>query len=76
MTSPLTKNWVEMQAASGAPWIGTLDDPAGFLAAHGWKATLSAPGAPEANFGRWHYPVIPVTLPGMPHLWFVTAETA
>jgi hypothetical protein len=29
-----------MQADSGAPWIGTLDDPAGFLAERGWHPTL------------------------------------
>jgi hypothetical protein len=65
-----------MQADSGAPWIGTMDDPQGFLAARGWQATLTPPGAPEANYGRWPYPVIPETMPGMPHLWFVIGEKA
>ena len=74
LISPLTKNWVDMQAESGAPWKGTMDDPEAFLSAHGWKAYLTAPGAPDANHGRWQLPVIPVTMPNMPHLWFVTAE--
>jgi methyltransferase (TIGR00027 family) len=73
LTSPLTQKWVAMQAASGAPWIGSMDDPAGFLAGHGWSASLSQAGAPEANFGRWLLPVIPVLMPNMPHNWFVTA---
>ena len=76
LTSPWTRQWVEMQAQSGAPWIGTLDDPEGFLAARGWKATLSQAGAKDANYGRWPYPVIPVTMPDMPHNWFVFAQKA
>ena len=37
-----------MQARLGAPWLGTLDDPAAFLAERGWEATLTvpAPGLP------------------------------
>jgi hypothetical protein len=62
-----------MQAQAGAPWLGTLDDPVGFLAARGWQATLSQAGQADANFGRWPYPVIPTTMPDMPHNWFVTA---
>ena len=76
LTSPWTRPWVEMQAQSGAPWIGTLDDPRGFLAVRGWKTTLTQAGQPEANHGRWRLPVIPVTLPDMPHNWFVTAQRA
>jgi len=69
-------SWVDMQAASGAPWIGTMDDPAGFLADRGWQPTLTPVGAPEANYGRWSLPVIPATMPGMPHLWFVVGQKA
>ena len=74
LTSPYTKQWIEMQANSGAPWIGSLDDPVGFLASLGWKAMLSQAGQPDANHGRWHLPVIPVDMAGMPHNWFVTAK--
>ena len=63
-----------MQADSGAPWIGTLDDPEGFLAIRGWQATVIPIGAPETNYDRWPYPVIPATIPGMPHLWFVIGK--
>jgi methyltransferase (TIGR00027 family) len=74
LTHPATKGWVEMQASSGAPWTGYLDDPQEFLAERGWMVTLTAVGAPEANYGRWTLPVIPAVAPGLPHLWFVTAE--
>ena len=73
LTSPLTRSWVEMQAATGAPWIGVLDDPQAFLAERGWQAYLTQAGQPDANHGRWNFPVIPTTMPGMPHNWFVTA---
>ncbi len=71
MTSPLTWKWVDMQAASGAPWIGTMDEPEEFLAARGWKATLTQAGAPDAHYGRWSFPVIPVKMPDMPHNWLL-----
>jgi hypothetical protein len=73
LTSPWTRPWVEMQANAGAPWIGTLDDPVGFLAARGWQATLSQAGEPDANHGRWALPVLPAAMPGVPHNWLVTA---
>lgn len=74
LTHPLTRGWVEMQAASGAPWIGTMDDPVGFLLSLGWRASLTQAGQPEANHGRWTLPVLPTLLPNVPHNWFVTAE--
>lgn len=74
LTHPLTQAWVKMQAASGAPWIGTMDDPKEFLATRGWKAKLTPLGAPEATYNRWPYPVNSDTKPGMPQLWFVTGE--
>jgi methyltransferase (TIGR00027 family) len=74
LTSPITKSWVDMQAQSGAPWIGALDDPQAFLEERGWQANLVPIGAPEANYGRWSLPVIPANAPGLPHLWFVTGS--
>lgn len=74
LSSPLTQKWLEMQAEAGAPWIGTMDDPVGYLAERGWTANLSQAGAPEAHYGRWPFPVFPTTLPGLPHNWYVTAR--
>ena len=62
-----------MQAAAGAPWIGTMDDPAAELAARGWIAAVTQPGSPEANHGRWTLPVVPAEMTEMPHSWYVTA---
>jgi methyltransferase (TIGR00027 family) len=74
LTSPLTRKWVEMQAVAGAPWIGVMNDPVAFLTVRGWQATLTQAGAEDANYGRWPFPVVPTTMPDMPHNWFVTAR--
>lgn len=74
LTSPMTRPWIEMQAKAGAPWVGTIDDPVGFLAKRGWKASLTQAGQKDAEYGRWPYPVIPTTMPDAPHNWFVTAK--
>jgi len=74
LTSPWTRQWIQMQANSGAPWIGSLDDPEGFLAARGWQASLTQPGEEGANFGRWPHPVIPRTMSDMPRNWYVVAR--
>jgi len=74
MTSPYTRAWLAMQAEAGAPWIGTLDDPAAELAARGWAASVAQPGEPVANHGRWTLPVIPAAMAELPHSWYVTAE--
>ena len=72
LTSQWTRPWVEMQAAAGAPWLGTMDDPEGALTGLGWRPTLTQPGASDATYGRWTLPVIPLKMMGMPHHWFVT----
>jgi len=74
LTSQWTKAWVDMQAQMGAPWTGALDDPEGFLAGRGWKASLTQAGQPDANYGRWVLPVIPTKMANMPHNWLVTAQ--
>jgi hypothetical protein len=61
-----------MQAAAGAPWLGTMDDPEEVLAGLGWRPTLTQPGASDAAYGRWTLPVIPSKMMGMPHHWLVT----
>jgi methyltransferase (TIGR00027 family) len=74
LSSPWTKAWVDMQAQAGAPWIGTLEDPGQFLASRGWSAVLTQPGQPDASYGRWTMPVIPVNRTDLPHNWYITAQ--
>ena len=73
-THPVTRPWIEMQAAAGAPWIGTIDDPEAYLAALGWEASLSQCGAADAHYGRWPLPVESVAARGLPRHWLVTAR--
>jgi methyltransferase (TIGR00027 family) len=73
-THPVTRPWIEMQAAADAPWIGTIDDPEAYLAALGWEATLSQCGAADAHYGRWPLPVDSTAARGLPHHWLVTAR--
>ena len=61
LTSPWTRPWVEMQAAAGAPWVGTLDDPVRFLAAP-WLAGHAYPGRPARCQSR------PLAVAGHPHV--------
>jgi hypothetical protein len=61
-------------ARVGAPWAGTLDDPTGFLAGRWWQATLTQPGEPGADYGRWPFPVLAPGFPGAPRNCFVTAR--
>jgi O-methyltransferase involved in polyketide biosynthesis len=74
LTHPLVHDWIEMQARLGAPWIGTLDEPVEYLAERGWTASLTQAGQPDASYGRWPFPVLPTTMPGVPHNWFVAAR--
>jgi len=76
LTSPWTRSWVDMQAAAGAPWLGTMDDPAAELAALGWNATVTQPGEGESGHGRWTLPVLPAGASELPHTWYVTAVRA
>jgi len=74
LTHPATREMAELQARSGAPWVGVMDDPLSYLGERGWRGSLTQAGAPDANHERWPYPVIPPNMPGMPHHWFVTAK--
>lgn len=74
LTSPWTRAWIDMQADAGAPWLGTMDDPAAELAAIGWSASVTQPGEGESGHGRWTLPVLPAAARELPHSWYVTAE--
>lgn len=73
LTSPWTRPWLDMQAAAGAPWLGTMDEPAAELAALGWEAEVTQPGEGDTGHGRWTLPVLPATARELPHTWYVTA---
>ena len=74
LTSPQTRSWIELLAREGAAWISSIDEPEAFLAERGWRARVIEPGEDGAHFGRWPFPVIPRSVPGVPRTFFVTAH--
>jgi methyltransferase (TIGR00027 family) len=74
LTSPYLQPFLEMLDRFGCPWRFGTSSPEQLLEAHGWTATAVQPGEPSANFGRWPYPVVPRSVPGVPRSFFVTAR--
>jgi methyltransferase (TIGR00027 family) len=74
LAHPMTRTWIQMQADAGAPWTGTMENPADYLAGIGWRASMTQCGGADADFGRWRYPVVPMSRADLPHHWLVTAE--
>lgn len=74
IVSPYTAGYMKKLAEAGCPWKFGLDDAEQFLAQHGWQGKVVMPGEPEANYGRWQFPVVPRTVPGMPRTFFMHAQ--
>jgi methyltransferase (TIGR00027 family) len=74
LSSPYLKPFLETLKQLGCPWRFGTAEPEQLLARHGWAATIVVPGEPEANYGRWPYPVAPRDLPGIPRSYLVTAR--
>ena len=73
LSSPYMKALLEMAERHGFPWRYGTSDPEGLLARHGWAPTVTMPGEPAANYGRWPYPPAPRNMPGIPRSYLVTA---
>jgi hypothetical protein len=58
---------------SGAPWLFAMDEPEAVLAERGWTATVVQLGEESANCGRWPYPLVPRSVPGIPRSFLVQA---
>ena len=71
--SPYTKIYMKRLADVGAPWHFGMTNPELLFGRHGWGAKVVMPGDPEANFGRWPFPAVPRSIPGIPRTFFVTA---
>jgi methyltransferase (TIGR00027 family) len=74
LSSPYMKPFLENLEQLGCPWRFGTAEPEQLLARHGWAATIVVPGEPEANYGRWPYPVAPRNMPGIPRSYLVTAR--
>ncbi|HEY7449175.1 MAG TPA: SAM-dependent methyltransferase [Vicinamibacterales bacterium] len=69
LRSPYMSVYVQKLREFGCPWMFGVSDPESLLAEHGWHGTIVLPGEPDANYGRWAYPVVPRTVPGMPRIY-------
>jgi len=56
LENPAIVPCLEFMAARGIGWRFGTNDPAGFLAAHGWRAELSDFDAVARRLGRWPLP--------------------
>ena len=74
VTSAYTAAYMQTLADAGCPWKFGVDQPEQLVARYGWQADVVMPGDPEANFGRWTYPIIPRSVTGMPRSYFVRAR--
>jgi methyltransferase (TIGR00027 family) len=72
---PYTRPFLRRLEAAGSPWRFGTDDPAGFVRECGWPTvTVTEPGRPDADFGRWPANANPTNLPGLPRSYLVTAR--
>lgn len=53
LDSATTTTFLARLADHGCRWSFGTDNPGALLARLGWNATVTVPGAPEANWGRW-----------------------
>lgn len=74
---PVTQRFLETLRADGTPWRFGTDDPAGFLALHGWAVQdLKQPGQPGAGQHRWPYRLPSKGNRSAPRSWLVHAGLA
>jgi O-methyltransferase involved in polyketide biosynthesis len=73
LTSPETRPWIELLAKEGIPWLSSVDHPEAFFSQYGWSANVLQPGEDGAHFGRWPFPALPRSVPGVPRTFFVKA---
>jgi methyltransferase (TIGR00027 family) len=74
LSSPYLRPFLENLEQFGCPWRFGTAEPEQLLARHGWSATVVVPGEPQANYGRWPYPVAPRDRPGIPRSYLVSAR--
>jgi hypothetical protein len=56
LENPAEAPFFTFTASLGIRWQFGTNDPAGFLAAHGWRAEVSSFGAVARRLGRWPPP--------------------
>jgi methyltransferase (TIGR00027 family) len=76
LTSPFMAEHLKTLEQAGCPLIFGVSDPEAFCERLGWSAKVVVPGEEKANYGRWTFPVVPRSVPGVPRSYLVTASRA
>ena len=74
LESPALGPTLRMMAELGAPWIYGTDDPAGLIVPLGWDAMVIDPGEAGTRWGRWPFPIAPLSVPGVPRGYLIEAS--
>jgi len=73
-TAPHAAAYLRALGTAGSPWRFGVDAPESWLASRGWRAQVTQPGEPAANFGRWPLPVRARSIPGVPRHFFIVGD--
>lgn len=71
---PQLRPMLEFVERLGAPWKFGTDEPEALLQPLGWKVTAHDLGTFAAEVGRWPWPVVPRSVPGVPRSFLVEAR--
>jgi len=70
---PQLRPMLDFVAKLGAPWRFGTDEPEALLEPLGWTVTAHDLGTFAAEVGRWPWPVVPRSVPGVPRSFLVEA---
>ena len=73
LQAPFMAGLRQSMADQGSPWLFATDAPSELAEAHGWSAVVTDVAEPGNRWGRWHTPVVPADVPGVPRGYFVEA---
>jgi methyltransferase (TIGR00027 family) len=70
---PQLRPMLDFVAKLGAPWRFGTDEPEALLEPLGWQVTAHDLGTFASEVGRWLWPVVPRSVPGVPRSFLVEA---
>ncbi|MGZ6098440.1 MAG: SAM-dependent methyltransferase [Myxococcaceae bacterium] len=73
LEAPQLQPMLEFVRGLGAPWRFGTDAPEALLAPLGWEVTAHELGTLAAEVGRWPWPVLPRSVPGIPRSFLIEA---
>jgi O-methyltransferase involved in polyketide biosynthesis len=73
LETPQLRPMLDFVRGLGAPWKFGTDAPESLLAPLGWTVEAHDLGALAAEVGRWPWPVLPLSVPGVPRSLLVEA---